>query len=225
MAETPEHKNAKNTICDFFSKNYGTALTEYLDSGFEADVSAVLFPVRKIMVEVIWSKSKQNFYRDLTLVLSSDAEIKIVVVNPEILQKPDFVRYFGRIKQTEAAKGYSYIGLVPWNFDNNNVSLQVIKAELDTIIQSRKGKISGSIREVKEDIFNKRISLPVIVSKCQEIATRTRGEKTKPNGCAVSCMAITVILKARMWVMRSFLGTRISLGHWRTNYCFRKQTI
>ena len=37
MGETPEYKNAKDAICIFFSANYGTALTEYLDSGVEAD--------------------------------------------------------------------------------------------------------------------------------------------------------------------------------------------
>jgi len=170
MAETPEHKNAKDAICNFFSENYGTALTEYLDSGFEADVSAVLFPVRKIMVEVIWSASNVNFYRDLTLVLSSDAEIKIVVVNPEIIKKAELVRYFGRIKQTEAAKGYSYIGLVPWDSSNFDSALRVIKTELDKIIETRKGKIIDSVKELKENIFNRRIPLPVIVSNCLEVA-------------------------------------------------------
>ena len=170
MGETPEHKNAKDAICKFFSENYGTALTEYLDSGFEADVSAVLFPVRKIMVEVIWSSSRVNFYRDLNLILSSDAEIKIVVVNPEISQNDELVRYFGRIKQTEAVKGYSYIGLVPWDSSNFDSCLHVIEIELDKIIETRKGKIIDAVKQLKEDIFNKRIPLPVIVSNCLELA-------------------------------------------------------
>lgn len=78
MPESPEHKHIKEVLRGFFSTKYGVAIEEYYDSGFETDVS-VTFSSIKMMVETIWTTTKQNFYRDLTIVLSSDAHIKIVV--------------------------------------------------------------------------------------------------------------------------------------------------
>ncbi len=133
------------------------------------------------MVEVIWSTSKTNFFRDLTLVLSSNAEIKIVVVNPEIAKNTELVRYFERIRQTEAAKGYTYIGLVSWNSSNLDLNFHVIESELDKIIEKRKEKGKDSVKELKEKIFNKNIPIPVIVLHLFRIANEL-GLKNEANG-------------------------------------------
>jgi hypothetical protein len=172
MPESLEHKQAKESLGKFFAENYGFAVTEYLDSGFEMDVSTVAFPAKKIMVEIIWSSSKENFFRDMTIVLSSEAEIKIVVVNPEILGKKAIVRYFDRIRLGEANKGYSIIGMLGWNASDETAVLKVLKAKLDEVLSKRKEKISDEIRRLKEEIFDSTIPLPSVISKCLELSKK-----------------------------------------------------
>lgn len=172
MPESADHKSAKDAISKFLADNYGLAVSEYLDSGFEMDVSSVVFPARKIMVEVIWSPGKQNFYRDLNIVLCSDAEIKIVVVNPKILEKKDCIRYFDRIRVGEEGKGYSIIGMLPWNGTNETSVLETIKKELEKVITVRTEQISETIKRIKEEIFDKNIPLSVTVSNCIDLAKK-----------------------------------------------------
>jgi hypothetical protein len=183
VPETPEHKAAKLSLCNFFKQTYGLALTEFIDNGFETDVSAILFPPSKIMVEVIWSPSKQNFFRDMNLVLCSDAAIKVVVANPKIFENQELTRYFDRIKMAEATKGYSYIGLIPWDFDKISDSLQRIKTEIDKIIESRGEKLQGTLKRLKEAIFNEKIPLPAVLSEClgltNELGLKNEGEWLK----------------------------------------------
>ena len=85
MPESPEHKQIKKTLRDFFSSQYGVAINEYYDTGFIIDVFSVTFSSIEIMVETIWTKTKTNFYRDLTIILSSDAKIKIVIVSNTVI--------------------------------------------------------------------------------------------------------------------------------------------
>jgi hypothetical protein len=170
MPETQEHKTAKNLLSKFFKDNYGLSITEYLDSGFEADVVTVLSPARKLMVEVIWSSSNANFYRDMTLVLASNAEIKIVVANQAILKKSLLLRYFERIRMSEAVKGYSLIGLLGWDPSNESSLLSALKAELDKIMPPRKEAILKNLKQLKQEIVNDNIPLPSIASQCLDIS-------------------------------------------------------
>lgn len=172
MPESMEHKRAKEILREFFAENYGPAINEYLDSGFEMDVFSVLLPNLKIMVETIWSTSKQNFYRDLTIVLSSDAEIKIVVANPKILEDKDAVRYFERIKVSEATKGYSVIGMLGWNSSDESSVLKTLKNEIEQILASRKERILDEVKRLKQEIFDEGIPLPSVVSKCLDLSKR-----------------------------------------------------
>jgi hypothetical protein len=172
MPESMEHKRAKEILRKFFAKNYGPAISEYLDSGFEIDVFSVILPNLKIMVETIWSTSKQNFYRGLTIVLSSDAEIKIVVANPKILEDKDAVRYFDRIRVSEATKGYSVIGMLGWNSLAESSALKTLKNEIEQILTSRKERILDELKRLKHEIFDKKIPLPSVVSKCLDLSKR-----------------------------------------------------
>ena len=128
MPESPQHKHIKKVVREFFSSSYGVAIDEYRDAGFETDVFAVTISSITLMVETIWTATPQNFYRDLTIVLSSDAQIKIVIVNPKILGNKRIVRYFERIKVSETKKGYSVIGMLGWNFSDEVSFLKELKA-------------------------------------------------------------------------------------------------
>jgi len=172
MSESPEHKHIKKVLRHFFSSQYGVAINEYYDSGFEIDVFSVTISSITIMVETIWTATNQNFYRDLTIVLSSNAQIKIVIVNPKILENDELVRYFERIKVSEAEKGYSVIGMLGWNFSDEDSLLKELKNEIDKILKEKEETITKKIGDLKKDIFNHNVSLASIVSKCLDLAKK-----------------------------------------------------
>jgi len=151
MPESQDHKHIKEIIRDFFSSSYGAAIDEYSDSGFEMDVFSVTISSITIMVETIWTATKQNFYRDLTIVLSSDAQIKIVIVNPMILKKEELIRYFEKIKISETKKGYSIIGMLGWNFSDESSFLKELKVVIDKIIALKGNKITKKTPDLETE--------------------------------------------------------------------------
>lgn len=84
-SESIEHKKVKTLIEDKLREWTGATLQEYPSSGHRLDVFAATPDGISIYVEIIWSDSLQNFYRDMTLILTSDANVKLVVVNPKLL--------------------------------------------------------------------------------------------------------------------------------------------
>lgn len=172
MPESPEHKHIKEVLRDFFSSQYRVAINEYPDYGFENDVFSVIFPSLTMMVETIWTTSKQNFYRDLTIILSSDANIKIIIVNPKILEDSDFTRYFKKIKISEERKGYSIIGMLDWNFSDEESFLIDLKREIDKILKVRGETIASKIEEIKDMIYDSTISMAKIISKCIDLSRK-----------------------------------------------------
>ena len=49
-----------------------------------------------LYIETVWASSRANFYRDMVIIGRSESDIKIIVVNPIILEKPEFVSFFNR---------------------------------------------------------------------------------------------------------------------------------
>ena len=87
VAETLEHKRLKELLYQkLTSWLIGATKKEYLSSGHKLDVFYVSYQGISIMVEIIWTETKENFYRDLILLLDSDAKVKIVITNPKILR-------------------------------------------------------------------------------------------------------------------------------------------
>jgi len=172
MPESAEHKHIKKVLRQFLASQYGVSIDEYYDSGFETDVFSVTLSSVTIMVETIWTASKQNFYRDLTIVLSSDAQIKIVVANPKIFEDADSVRYFERIKVSEAKKGYSVIGMLAWDFSDEKSFLKEMKDEIDRILKEKGKRITKEIQDIKRDIFDNDVPLSSTISKCLDISRK-----------------------------------------------------
>lgn len=142
MPESDEHKQIKETLRDFFSSHYGVAIKEYPESGFQADVFAVLIPSTRLIVEIIWTPSKSQFQEDLHRVRSFDAEIKVVVAHPKILQNPSWVRLFKKIKAEEITKGCSIIGMLKWDFSDQDSVLRCLKSSIDNVLL-QKGKMAN----------------------------------------------------------------------------------
>lgn len=108
--ETEEHKTLKELLCNKFQEWYGPSLTEYQSTGHELDVFAVTPDGISICVEIIWSNTFTNFLRDMNLVLQSDADVKIAVVNPEILSRKKCVREFTKIAISQRRIGVNFFG-------------------------------------------------------------------------------------------------------------------
>jgi hypothetical protein len=89
LSESEEHKKIKHLISTGLHKWTGASLKEYPSSGHELDVFAVTPDGISIYVEIIWSATSRNFYRDISMIQQSDAVVKLVVVGPGILSKED----------------------------------------------------------------------------------------------------------------------------------------
>ncbi len=96
-SESVQHKRIKEIICNKLKEWAGAAIKEYQSSGHYLDVFAVTPLGVTIYVEVIWSSSKGNFFRDLSMIQSSNANVKLIVVSPKILNNEKFQREFEKV--------------------------------------------------------------------------------------------------------------------------------
>ena len=96
-SESPQHKKLKDVIYTKLKEWTGATLQEYSSSGHELDVYAVTPTGHSIYVEIIWTSSRTNFFRDMTMVQTSDADVKAVVVSPKILANDEFKRQFEKV--------------------------------------------------------------------------------------------------------------------------------
>lgn len=97
LSESFQHKRIKEIVANKLKEWTGATLKEYPSSGHELDVFAVTLSGISIYVEVIWSSSKLNFFRDILMISTSDADVKIAVTNPEIMNKEEFQRQFEKV--------------------------------------------------------------------------------------------------------------------------------
>lgn len=105
MGESREHLEIKNKIAEKLKSWFGCSITEYPSSGHELDIFAVTNRGTKIYVEIIWSTTQVHFLKDLNSVEHADAQIKIVVVNPEILDKKEYLRLFDKSVAYQRSQG------------------------------------------------------------------------------------------------------------------------
>jgi len=95
MGETDQHKEIKNRIASKIKEWYSLAITEYPDAGHEDDVIAVVRG-KKILFEVIWTP--RNADRDLAIIASSSAAVKVAIASPKVLSNDDFVRRYNKAR-------------------------------------------------------------------------------------------------------------------------------
>ncbi|MGD1838912.1 MAG: tetratricopeptide repeat protein [Nitrososphaeraceae archaeon] len=104
--ETKEHKLLKKIMYLQLKKWFnGCTILEYPNSGHELDVYSVLSGI-KVAVEIIWSDSSTHFYKDINILQSSDADVKICIVNPKILLKENLLRHYDKVSVGETSKGF-----------------------------------------------------------------------------------------------------------------------
>jgi len=131
----------------------GATLQEYQSSGHELDVLAMTPDGISIYVEVIWSASLQNFYRDMLMVQNSDAAVKIVIANPKLLADAKIQRIFEKVAIAQRKFGVAMHGEL---IDGERVLLEkaYVQNELKTAILAliehvqKHGKILGKGTEI-----------------------------------------------------------------------------
>ena len=84
---------------------FGVTIDEYQSSGHELDIFSVNVSGLTLMVEIIWTPSATNFYRDLVLLQTSDAEVKIIIVNPEIEKNEKMRREYALLPNSNYLAG------------------------------------------------------------------------------------------------------------------------
>ena len=108
--ESSEHKNIKDLISERLQEWTGASLEEYPSSGHKLDIFAVTPDGISIYVEIIWSATSQNFHRDMSMVQQSDADIKLVVANPKIIEREGYLREFSKIAISQRRLGVAMYG-------------------------------------------------------------------------------------------------------------------
>lgn len=106
--ESGQHDRIKSMISERLKAWTGATLEEYPSSGHELDIYAMTPDSISLCVEIIWSNSVANFHRDLIIVQSSDANVKLVIASPGIKAKCQ--REFEKVALAQRKLGYSIHG-------------------------------------------------------------------------------------------------------------------
>jgi hypothetical protein len=101
-SETDEHKTLKETMYKAITKWLpGSTVKEYMSTGQKLDIFHISYGGIAIMVEAIWTETETHFSDDMIILLTSDAVIKVVVVNPKILQNSKLTLKYEKIRTSE----------------------------------------------------------------------------------------------------------------------------
>lgn len=138
---------------NYLKKWTGATLQEYPSSGHELDILAMTSDGISIYIEVIWSPSLQNFYRDMLMVQNSDADVKIVVANPKFLADEKCQRIFEKVAIAQRKFGVAMYGdLVDGEKVLNDASYaeNELKAIVFELIEhtQKHGKTVGTNKEI-----------------------------------------------------------------------------
>lgn len=109
-SESEQHKKIKGLLTECLKEWTGATLPEYPSSGHELDILAMTADGISIYVEVIWSVSLQNFYRDMLMVQNSDAAIKVIIANPRLLTDERYQRIFEKVAIAQRKFGVAMHG-------------------------------------------------------------------------------------------------------------------
>lgn len=153
-AESDQHAQIKGILSHYLKEWTGATLEEYPSSGHELDVFGMTADGISICIEVIWTPSIQNFYRDMVLVQNSDANIKIVVANPELIANEKCLRIFEKTAIAQRRFGVSMHGeLVDGErvlSDRSYVEKDLKETVLELIARTQKyGKVIGKTVDIQ----------------------------------------------------------------------------
>lgn len=172
-SETPEHVRLKEIMCQKLEEWFGVSLAEYQSSGHELDVLSISTNGVKLMVEIIWTPSAGNFFRDMTILYQSDAQIKVLIVNQEILSNQKLVREFQKARISERQKGYTISPMINGNrilTDENYLNTEV-RNEIINLVGESQLSLEIEIERLGERILSNEPISPIL-AKCLEISKK-----------------------------------------------------
>jgi hypothetical protein len=110
MPESSSHAALKRLMMTKLKQWYGASIDEYPSSGHELDVVGVTISGVSIYIEVIWSPSRTQVLNDMNMLQESDANVKLVIVNPEILANTQSVRDYAKVVIAQRKQGRAIWG-------------------------------------------------------------------------------------------------------------------
>lgn len=172
--ETDEHKRLKEIVHQKLEEWFGVSITEYPATGHELDVFSISISNKlELMVEIIWTPTATNFYRDISIIYTSDATIKVVIVNPLILNKEEFVRYFNKLVISEAKRGLQLLKMIDGkNLFNDDYLNNKFKDTILGATKTAKENTTKEILDLRQKILSDEPIAPLI-SRCIELAKKT----------------------------------------------------
>jgi len=97
-SESVQHREIKKLFGKKLKEWTGATLQEFPSSGHKLDVFAVTPTGISIYAEIIWSSSRSNFFRDMSMIQTSSANVKMVIVSPEVLRNEGYKREFEKVE-------------------------------------------------------------------------------------------------------------------------------
>jgi hypothetical protein len=145
VPESSSHILLKELLVSKLKEWYGASIDEYPSSGHELDVFAVTNSGVSIYVEIIWTPSKTQFLRDMNMLQQSDANVKLVIANPEIINNEEMCREFAKIVVSQRRQGKSIHGYL-LNGERVLQDAGYVTYELRKIIDDMLSQVSVSKR-------------------------------------------------------------------------------
>lgn len=173
-SETKEHQKLKELMSRKLEEWFGVTITEYSSTGHELDVFSISPKGLKLMVEIIWTPTASNFFRDLTILYQSDAQIKVLFVNDAILSKKELVREFQKARISETRKGCVVPAMINGTKilnDPKYLETDVHKLFNDLISESQLS-VEVEIEELGNELLSSNTNLSPIIVKSIELSKK-----------------------------------------------------
>ena len=125
------------------------------------------------MIEIIWTPSAGNFFRDLTIMHQSDAQIKVIIVNEKILSNPKIEREFKKARISEAQKGFIVSSMINGSrilTDENYLNTDV-KNQIMELISDSRISLEIEVEKLGERILSNEPISPIL-AKCIDISKK-----------------------------------------------------
>ena len=145
---------------DALKEIFGAGLTEYPNSGHINDVYVVTNDGVKIFVENVWTATRTHFEKDLNILHRSDANVKLLIVNPDILGNEELTRSYEKTKMSEREKGIAISDMIDGSrilsdpdFVNNNFRKTVQKLVTEIRERNSRARVSVSPEKPKKIVY------------------------------------------------------------------------
>lgn len=155
VPETKEHSRIKSILTSRLKEWFGASISEYPSSGHEMDVFGTSINGISVYIEVVWSDSRVHFFKDLTMMLESDADVKIMVGSPNVLANSEYSREFSKAALAQRRQGTHFPGQM---IDGARVLTDeaFVDSELKDIIVSMVGAAKQVPARLRADVVRLR---------------------------------------------------------------------